>query len=129
MLRKILVSAAAVVLTLATIAPDEAFAFRGGGGRGGGGAHRGGGMHAGGAGHGRHYAGRPGHPIAGRPGRPIAGRPGYPGRPVAGYPGRGYGWGAAAAGAAALGAYGYYNNNQCYYDQNGQWVCPYQQRY
>jgi hypothetical protein len=94
-------------------------------------------MRAGGFAGGRGYrvAGgpRPSHPIAGRPirpgypGRPIAGRPG---RPIAGYPG--YGWrGAAygvAAGAAAAGAYGLYNyygnNNGCYYDTYGHWVCP-----
>jgi hypothetical protein len=110
-----------------------------------GGGYRGGGMHAGRihGGGGRHYAGgpRPSHPIAGRPGRP--GRPGYPvagrpGRPIAGYPGGGYypryGYrGAAygaAVGAAAVGAYGYYNNyNGCYQDTYGNWVCPNQYPY
>jgi hypothetical protein len=99
-------------------------------------------MHAGrigGGGRGHNFAGRPhpSHPIAGRPGRPgypIAGRPG---RPIAGYPGYGggyrpgWGYGAAAVGAAAAaGAYygGYgnydYGNNGCYNDAYGQSVCP-----
>ena len=91
---------------------------------GGGGGYRGGGG-------GVRVAGgvRPSHPIAGRPG---VGRPGAPGRPVAGYPG--YGRGVAygvAAGAAAAGAYGYYNsyNNGCTYDSYGNWVCPNQYPY
>ena len=55
-------------------------------------------------------------------GRPIAGYPGYSSRYRLGY---GYGVGAAAVGAAAAyGAYGYYNNNNCFYDSYGQWVCP-----
>jgi hypothetical protein len=106
-----------------------------------GGGYRGGAVHAGRihGGGGRHYAGgpRPSHPIAGRPGRPgypVAGRPG---RPVAGYPGgyprygyRGAAYGAAAVGAAAAGAYGYYNNNNgCYQDTYGNWVCPNQYPY
>jgi hypothetical protein len=35
--------------------------------------------------------------------------------------------GAAAVGAAAAGAYGYYNNynSGCYYDTYGNWTCPY----
>lgn len=140
MLRYILVGLAALVLVTATLIPDDAYARRGGGGgfRGGGGgfhggAVRGGGMHAG-------RIARPAHPIAGRPiagrpGRPIAGRPG---RPIAGYPGRGYyrpgwGYGAAAVGAAAAagayGAYGYYNNYGCYYDNYGQYICPGQYPY
>jgi hypothetical protein len=44
--------------------------------------------------------------------------------------------GAAAAGAAALGAYGYYNNGysgyyntNCYYDTYGNQTCPGQDQY
>ena len=148
MLRCILAALAALVLVTVSLIPDDAFARggRGGGFRGGGGGYhgagmRGGAMHAGrvhaGRIHGGRYAGRirPSHPIAGRPGypgRPIAGRPG---RPVAGYPGYGggyyrpgWGYGAAAVGAAAAagayGAYGYYGNQGCYYDRYGQWICP-----
>jgi hypothetical protein len=108
--------------------------FHGGGMRAG--HFRGGAVHAG---RGYRVAGgpRPSHPIAGRPGRPgypIAGRPG---RPIAGYPGGGYyrpgwGYGAAAVGAAAAaGAYGYYGNNynNCTYDAYGNWVCPQQYQY
>jgi hypothetical protein len=130
MLRYILVALSALVLVTVTLIPDDAYARRGGGGGfrgGGGGFHGGGGMHAG-------RMARPSHPIAGRPiaGRPIAGRPG---RPIAGYPGRGYyrpgwGYGAAAVGAAAAyGAYGYYNNYGCYYDNYGQYICPGQDPY
>jgi hypothetical protein len=148
MLRYLLALIAAFVLLTATLIPDDAYARGGRGGGGGGmraggfhgGGYRGGGMHAGRIhGGGRHYAGgpRPSHPIAGRPGRPgypIAGRPG---RPIAGYPGGGYypryGYrGAAygaAVGAAAVGAYGYYNNNGCYQDTYGNWVCPNQYPY
>jgi hypothetical protein len=41
------------------------------------------------------------------------------------------GYGAAAVGtAAAIGAYGYYgNNNGCYRDSYGQWTCPQQYGY
>ena len=148
MLRYLLAALAAIVLITASLIPDDALARRGGGMRAGG--FHGGGMRAahvrGGAaygGRGYRVAGgpRPSHPIAGRPGRPgypgrpIAGRPGYPGRPVAGYPGYrpGWGYGAAAVGAAAAaGAYGYYNNNYthgCTYDTNGNWVCPGQYPY
>jgi hypothetical protein len=93
---------------------------------------------AGYAGRGHRVAGgpRPSHPIAGRPGypgRPIAGRPGYAGRPIAGYrPGWGYGAAAVGAAAATAGAYGYYNNynnNSCYYDSSGHYVCPGQYPY
>ena len=122
MLRYLLVALAGLVLITATLIPDDAYARRGGGGfRGGGGGFHGGAVRAGGMHAGR--IARPAHPIAGRP---IAGRPG---RPIAGYPGRGYyrpgwGYGAAAVGAAAAaGAYGYYNSS-CYYDSYGQYVCP-----
>lgn len=144
MLRYLLALIAAFVLLTATLIPDDADARggRGGGGMRGGGFHgggfHGGGMHAGRihGGGGRHYAGgpRPSHPIAGRPGYPVAGRPG---RPIAGYPGgyprygyRGAAYG-AAVGAAAVGAYGYYNNNNngCYQDTYGNWVCPNQYPY
>ena len=96
--------------------------------RGGGGGFQGGGGRYAGRAHPSHpIAGRPGrpsHPIAGRPGRPIAGYPGYGG----GYYRPGWGYGVAAVGAAAAaGAYGYYNNYGCYYDEDGQVVCP--QRY
>ncbi len=132
MLRSFLIGLAAALVVGATVVPDEALAFRGGG-RGGGGFH-GGAVHAG---RGYGVAGRA-H-IAGRPGRPIAGRPGYPGRPIAGYPGRYYpgaawrgaAYGAAAVGAAAAGAYGYYGgyNNGCYRDTYGNLVCPNQYQY
>jgi hypothetical protein len=72
--------------------------------------------------------GYPGRPIAGRPGRPIAGYPGYGG----GYYRPGWGYGAAAVGAAAAaGAYGYYNNYNagCYNDSYGNYVCPGQYSY
>lgn len=148
MLRWILAASAVLLLVAVCVFPDDAYARRGGGGgfRGGGGGFHGGGMRGGGVhvGGGRVHGGgyrvagrpRPSHPIAGRPGypgRPIAGRPG---RPVAGYPGygRGYyrpgwGYGAAAVGAATAagayyGSYGYYGNRGCYYDQYGQMVCP-----
>jgi len=138
MLKYILVALAAFTLLTATLIPDDAYARRGGGGgfRGGGGGFHGGGMRAGGFRGGGMHAGRiarpahpiAGRPIAGRPGRPIAGRPG---RPIAGYPGYGggyyrpgWGYGAAAVGAAAAaGAYGYYNSG-CYYDSYGQYICP-----
>ncbi|MBW7971378.1 hypothetical protein [Bradyrhizobium sp. BR 10289] len=162
MLRYILAFVAAFVLFTATLIPDDALARRGGGGYRGGGGMRAGGFHGGGmrvahvrtgrvhsgrihGGHGYRVAGgpRPAHPIAGRPGRPgypnrpIAGRPG---RPIAGYPGYGggyyrpgWGYGAAAVGAAAAaGAYGYYNNyygSGCYYDTYGNYVCPGQYPY
>jgi hypothetical protein len=45
---------------------------------------------------------------------------------------RGAAYGAAAVGAAAAGAYGaygYYNNNGCYYDTYGNWTCPNQYQY
>ena len=123
MLRYILAALAAIVMFTASLIPDDAYARggRGGGGgmRGGGGFSGGGGMRAGSIGGGG-FAGRahPSHPIA-RPGvggpgwgntpgtRPPnwAGRPGYGYRP-------GYGWGAAAAGAAVVGAglaYGAYD--------------------
>jgi hypothetical protein len=46
------------------------------------------------------------------------------------YPWRGAAWGAAAAGAAAGAYYGSgYNNNGCYYDTYGNWVCPGQYPY
>ena len=149
MLKYILAGLAAFVLFTATLIPDDAYARRGGGGgfRGGGGGFHGGGFRAGGMhagrihggagrihGGGYRYAGgvRPSHPIAGRPiagrpGRPIAGRPGYGG----GYYRPGWGYGAAAVGAAAAyGAYGYYGNNYgCYYDNYGQWTCPQQYQY
>jgi hypothetical protein len=142
MLKYILAGLATFVLLTATLIPDDAYARRGGGGGGGGfrggggGFHGGGGMHAGrmhGGGGYRHAGGvRPSHPIAGRPiagrpGRPIAGRPGYGG----GYYRPGWGYGAAAVGAAAAyGAYGYYGNNYgCYYDNYGQYICPQQYQY
>jgi len=136
MVRYGLIGFAAVTVLAASLVTGDAFA-RGGRGGGGGGFRGGGGFSAGGMraggfnGGGMRMAGgaRPSHPIAGRPG----GRPGYPGRPIAGRPGYGYGngwrgaaWG-AAAGAAATGLYGYYNNynnNGCYYDTGGNWVCP-----
>ena len=135
-LRHIGAAAIAVAFVFATAAIDSAEARRGGGGgggmRGGGGFSGGGGMRGGSIGGGSGFAGRahPSHPIAGpgvgRPGwantpgtRPPnwAGRPGYGYRP-------GYGWGAAAAGAAvvgaglAYGAYGpYYSDDYGYYDE------------
>jgi hypothetical protein len=120
-----LIGLVAGIVVAASLTPGDAFALRGGGGRGAGGFH-GGARMAGGP--------RPSHPIAGRPGYPIAGRPG---RPIAGYPGRGYAYrGAAygaAAGAAAAGLYGYYNNNYnnngCYQDPSGRWICPGQSPY
>jgi hypothetical protein len=126
-LRHIGAAAIAIAFVLATAAIDSAEARRSGGGggmRGGGGFSAGGGMRAGSIGGGSGFAGKahPSHPIArpgvGRPGwgntpgtRPPnwAGRPGYGYRP-------GYGWGAAAAGAAvvgaglAYGAYPYYGD-------------------
>jgi hypothetical protein len=97
------------------------------GGRGGGrGGARGGGFagRGGGGGH-RSYAGRGsvahrGYGVHGG-GMRYGGRYGYGGR----YAGR-YGWGAAAAGAAvgAAAAGAYHNNNGCYYDSYGRWVCP-----
>ena len=137
MLKYILAGLSAFVLLTATLIPDDAYARRGGGGgfRGGGGGFHGGGMRAGGFHGGGMYAGRiarpshpiAGRPIAGRPGRPIAGRPGYGG----GYYRPGWGYGAAAVGAAAAyGAYGYYGNNySCYYDSYGQYICPQQYQY
>jgi hypothetical protein len=127
MVRYRLIGLVAGIVVAASLVPGDAFAVgRGGGGRGGGGFH--GGARAGGGGMRMAGGYRPSHPIAGRPGRPIAGRPG---RPIAGYPGRGYAYrGAAygaAAGAAAAGLYGYYNNynnNGCYQDPSGNWVCP-----
>lgn len=122
-----LIGCAAVILVAASLAPGDAFAR---GGRGGGGGARAGG----GAGMRMGGGTRPSHPIAGRPGNP--GRPiaGNPGRPVAGNPG--YGWRGAgygvAAGVAATGLYGYYNNynnNGCYTDPTGNWVCPNQYQY
>jgi len=57
---------------------------------------------------------------------PIAGRPGY--GYGGGYYRPGLGYGAAAVGAAAAGAYyggyGYYGNQDCYYDRYGQMICP-----
>jgi hypothetical protein len=48
----------------------------------------------------------------------------------------GVAYGAAAVGAAAAGAYGYYGgyygnyyNNGCYQDAHGYWVCPNQYAY
>lgn len=134
MLRHLLGALAALVLTVSLV-PDDAFARgggRGGGGMRGSGFHGGGGMHAGGIGGGGrgNFAGRPhpSHPIAGRPGRPghpIAGRPGYGGgyRP-------GWGYGAAAVGAAAVagayyGGYGNYGYNPYYdYNDGGSYVEP-----
>ena len=53
--------------------------------------------------------------------------PGYPGY-GGGYYRPGWGYGAAAVGAAAAygayGAYGYSGNYGCYYDQYGRYVCP-----
>jgi len=134
MLKYILAGLAAFVLLTATLIPDDAYARRGGGGgfRGGGGGFHGGAGRIHGGGY-RHAGGvRPSHPIAGRPvagrpGRPIAGRPGYGG----GYYRPGWGYGAAAVGAAAAyGAYGAYGNNYgCYYDNYGQYICPQQYQY
>ena len=107
-LRHIGAAALAVAFVLATAAIDSAEARRGGGGGGGmrGGGYAGGGMRAGSIGGGG-FAGRahPSHPIA----RPGAGRPGYGYRP-------GYGWGAAAAGAAVVGAGLAYGAYDPYYD-------------
>jgi hypothetical protein len=41
----------------------------------------------------------------------------------------GVGLGAAAVGAAAAGAYGYYNRGGCYTNSYGSWVCPGQYGY
>ena len=119
MLRYILAALAAIVMFTASLIPDDAYARggRGGGGgmRGGGGfsggsgfgggmrggGYGGGGMRAGSISGGRGFAGgaHPSHPIA----HPGVGGPGY--RPGYGYGYRpGYGWGAAAAGAAVVGA-------------------------
>lgn len=138
MLRYLLAAIAAFALLTACLSPDDAYARRGGGGgmRAGGfhgGGVRGGAVHAGrvhgGGARGYRVGGpRPSHPIAGRPGRPVAGYPGY--RPGYGWRGAAYG---AAAGAAAVGAYGYYNNNSynsgCHQDTYGNWVCPQQYPY
>jgi hypothetical protein len=107
MFRYALTALAAIVLVCATLGPDDALARGGRGGRfHGGGAHRGGAVHAG------HYHGVAGHPVA----RTAARRGVY----------RGAAYGAAAVGAAAAGAayYGRYNNNGCYQDSYGSWVCP-----
>ena len=147
MFRFALIALAGFILIAASLVPDDAFARRGGGVRGGGfhgGGVRAGGFHGGGARvgavHGGRYAAAGRYRVAGgvRPSHPIAGRPGYrpgyrPRYPVAGRPGygwRGAAWG-AAAGAAALGAYGAYygNNNGCYQDTYGRWVCPNQYGY
>ena len=107
MFRYALTALAAIVLVCATLGPDDALARGGGRGGGfhGGGAHRGGAVHAG------HYHGVAGHPVA----RTAARRGVY----------RGAAYGAATVGAAAAGAYyGRYNNNGCYQDSYGSWVCP-----
>ena len=141
-LRHIGAAAIAVAFVLATAAIDNAEARRGGGGGGGGmrggggfsggggmrgGGYGGGGMRAGSISGGRGFAGgaHPSHPIA----RPGVGRPGY--RPGYGYGYRpGYGWGAAAAGAAvvgaglAYGAYPYYGDDYGYYGEETYAVEP-----
>jgi hypothetical protein len=112
MFRNTLAALAAVVLIGASLMPDDAFARRGGGG-----GYRGGGYHGGarvGAVHGGRYgvAGR-GYGVAGRPVARAAVRRGV----------------AYGAGAAAVGAYGYYGstyNNGCYRDAYGYTVCPQQ---
>ena len=91
---------------------------------GGEGFHGGAAHFRGGAVHGGRYG------VAGR-GYGVAGR-GYgyrpiPGRPVARTAVRGGVYG-AAVGAAAVGAYGYYNN-RCYQDGYGNTVCPQQYPY
>jgi hypothetical protein len=120
MFRNALAALAAVVLVGATLMPDDAFARRGGGGGYRGGGYHGGAAHfRGGAVHGGRYG------VAGR-GYGVAGR-GYGYRPVARTAVRRGVYG-AAVGAAAVGAYGYYNN-RCYQDGYGNTVCPQQYPY
>jgi hypothetical protein len=120
MVRYGLIGFVAGIVVAASLVPGDAFAVgRGGGGRGAAGFH-GGARMAGGP--------RPSHPIAGRPGRPVAGRPGYPGRGYA-YRGAAYGAAAGAAAAGLYGSYNNYNNNGCYQDANGRWICPGQSPY
>ena len=133
MLRSALVGLAAAILVGTAFIPDDAFAYRGGGARGGG-AYRGGGVayrgggvaYRGGAYRGAAYRGAA---YRGAAYRGAAYRGGY-------YPYRGAAIGAAAVGAAAVGAAAYgaygaygpygYNNNGCFQDTYGNWVC---QRY
>jgi hypothetical protein len=123
MLRHVMIGLAAATLVGATLVPDDASAR--GGGRGGGVGARGGGVGVrGGAVGVRGGVGRA------HVSRPIA-RPGVGYGRYAGYGryGRGVGWGAAAVGAAAIGA-GYYGNyNNCYRDAYGQMICPDQYQY
>jgi hypothetical protein len=132
MFRYALAGLAAIVLVATSLIPDDAFARRGGGMRAGG--FHGGGARAahfrGGAVHAGRYA-HVSRPIAGRPvARAAAARGVYRN---AAYRGawRGAAYGAATVGAAAAGAYGYnyYNNNGCYRDTSGNWVCPNQYPY
>ena len=123
MVRSALAALAAIVLVGASLMPDDAFARRGGGGyRGGGGFHGGAvGVRGGAVGvRGGRYG------VAGR-GYAVAGR-GYYGRPVARAAVRRGVYGAAAVGAAAAGAYGYYGNS-CYQDGYGNTICPQQYPY
>jgi hypothetical protein len=114
MLRHVMIGLAAATLVGATLVPDDALAR--GGARAGG--ARVGGARVGAVGNRAHVS------------RPIA-RPGVGYGRYAGYGryGRGVGWGAAAVGAAAVGA-GYYGNyNNCYRDAYGQMICPDQYQY
>jgi hypothetical protein len=122
MFRYGLIGFAAAIIVAASLVPDDALARRGGGGggyRGGGGARV---AHVGGVGRvgvaGRGYGYHPAARVAVRNGAYGSG----------GRRGVAYGVGAAAVGAAAAGAYGYYNNgydnNSCYTNQYGQWICP-----
>jgi len=123
MFRISLAAVAAVVLVGASLAPDDAFARRGGGG-----GYRGGGGFYGGA------VGVRGGAVGVRGGRyAVAGRgyagSGYYGRPIARTAVRRGVYG--AAGAAAAGAYGYYGGyygNGCYRDEYNP-ICPQQYPY
>jgi len=122
MVRYALIVLAVLGLACVTLAPDEALARRGGGG----GAYRGGAVQVRGSAHAGHYrgAGRAhvSNPIVRHPVARTAARRGV-------Y--RGAAYGAAAVGAAAAGAayYNGYNNNGCYRDAYGNWICPNQYPY
>lgn len=134
MLRYALIVLAAFVLVCASLVPDDAQARRGGGG-----GYRGGGFHGGGARvtHVRGATVQPGRiGVAGRgygyrpiPGRPVARAAVRRGAYRTAYRGawRGAAYGAVALGAAAAGAAyygGYNNNNGCYRNSYGYWICP-----
>jgi hypothetical protein len=124
MMRNLMIGLAAATLVGALLVPDEGLARggRGGGARvSGGGARMSAGVRVGAVGNRAHVS------------RPIA-RPGVGYGRYAGS-GRYRGWG-VAAGAAAIGAAGYYGGyygngyyNNCYRDAYGQLICPDQYQY